>query len=132
MAVKSFMDGHDLLQLISSPTYNVNTSKPALLDLFFIARPLAPSVVSTTTLPPVADHCAIIVSLSIKKAPALKPYTKECWDYNSVDVTSLQERMATCDWPVNVGSDLNSTVQRWQNQFLDICASVIPRRRFRV
>ena len=73
MAVKSFMDGHDLLQLISSPTYIVNTSKPVLLDLIFIARPLAPSVVSTTALPPVADHCAIMVSLSIKKIPALKP-----------------------------------------------------------
>ena len=63
-ALKDFMDGHDLLQLISSPTYNVCSAKPVLLDLIFIGRPLATSVVLSTVLPPVADHCVVIVHLS--------------------------------------------------------------------
>lgn len=132
-ALKDFMDGHDLLQLISSPTYNVCSAKPVLLDLIFIGRPLATSVVLSSVLPPVADHCAVIVHLSIRKAPVMKPYTKECWDYNNADVTSLLDHLVSCDWTdCSTALDLDRAVQSWQSKFLDVCAAAIPRRTYRV
>ena len=109
------MDGHDLLQLISSPTYNVCSAKPVLLDLYFIARPIASSVKTAFTLPPVADHCVVVVNLFIKKSYALKPYIKECWDYKIADVATLQEHLTSCIWTDNMVLNLDSAVKCWQS-----------------
>jgi len=131
-ALKAFADCHNLVQLVSSPTYNVCSANPVLLDLVFISEQLAGSLMQTVVLPPVADHCAVMTHLSIKKAPTLKPYTKEYWCYADCNTSLLQERLATCDWPDDVSLDLDSAVQQWQHRFLDICASAIPRRKCRV
>ena len=71
-ALKTFADCHNLLQLVSSPTYNVCSANPVLLDLLFVSKHLADSLIQTLVLPPVADHCAVMAHFSIKKAPALK------------------------------------------------------------
>ena len=73
--------------------YNVCSAKFVLLDLFFIARPIASSVKTAFTLPPVADHGVVVVNLFMKKSHALKPYIKECWDYKNADVNTLQEQL---------------------------------------
>ena len=73
-ALKHSTDGFALNQVITRPTYNVDADNAALLDLIFVSNPS--SVVSTTVLPPVSDHCPVIAHMSIRKTPPLKPFTK--------------------------------------------------------
>ena len=65
-ALKSFSDGNQLYQIVTSPTYNTTDTKynPTLLDLAFTNHPS--SVQSHTVLPPVADHCPVLLHLSFK------------------------------------------------------------------
>ena len=70
-ALKAFTDCHNLVHLVSSPTYNVCSANPVLLDLVFISEQLAGSLIQALVLPPVADHCAVMTHLSIRKAPTL-------------------------------------------------------------
>ena len=114
-ALKAFTDCHNLVQLVSSPTYNVCSANPVLLDLVFISEQLAGSLIQTLVLPPVADHCAVMTHLSIRKAPTLKPYTKEYWCYDDGNTSLLRECLATCDWPDSTSLDLDSAVQERQN-----------------
>ena len=65
--LKTFTDGLNLHQLINSPTYNTTSDHPSRLDLIFTNRPAA--VLSTATLPPVADHSPVLFEeSSVKEA----------------------------------------------------------------
>ena len=80
-ALKSVTDSHDLHQTVSAPTYNISSDNPALLDLCFTNRPA--SVLSTITIPGVADHLAVITRLSVKKAAAPKRCISRKFDYHT-------------------------------------------------
>ena len=65
LSLKNFADGHQLYQVITSPIYNVTEEKQSLLDLVFTNQPT--SIKSWDVLSPVADHCPVLVHLSLKK-----------------------------------------------------------------
>ena len=65
LSLKNFADGHQQYQVITSPTYNVTEEKQSLLDLVFTNQPT--SIISWDVLSPVADHCPVLVHLSLKK-----------------------------------------------------------------
>ena len=67
LSLKNFADGHQLYPVITSPTYNVTEEEQSLLDLFFTNQPTL--IISWDVLSPVADHCAVLVHLSLKKSP---------------------------------------------------------------
>ncbi len=130
LSLKQFASGHNLHQMITMPTYNATSSKPVLLDLIFTTSPT--SVLSSSVLPPVADHCAVIAHLSLKKAPALKPYNVESFDYANADLPALHYSLKSVDWCSLRSSDLNDAVTCWERKFLDCCSAAIPKRSFRV
>lgn len=128
IALKHLTDGLALHQVITRPTYNVDAANPALLDLIFVSKPS--SVVSTTVLPPVSDHCPVIAHLSIRKAPPLKSFTKISWSYDTANEDLLKQSMSSCDWAsLPVMNSLDAAVSAWQRMFLDACSVAIPKRR---
>lgn len=124
-ALKCLTDGFNLHQVISLPTYNTAGANPVLLDLVFVSKPS--SVVSSAVLPPLSDHCVVVVHLSLKKAPPLKPYSKIYWDYANADVDALRQLLSSCSWDSLSSADVNTAVFMWQRAFLDTCSLAIPK-----
>ena len=74
--LKAFTDCQKLFQLGEGPTFKCPTSShQPLLDLIFTNRPA--NCASTCVLPPLADHCAVTIYLSLKNSQRPKPYRSE-------------------------------------------------------
>ena len=122
--LKTFTDGLNLHQLINSPTYNTTSDHPSLLDLIFTNRPAA--VLSTATLPPVADHSPVLVHLSLNKAVSKKPYHINCFLYSDIDHESLHLALTAAAWPDLSGIDIDRAVVLWTDCFMSTCRRHVP------
>ena len=113
--------------MITHLTYNIAAANPVLLDLVFVSKPS--SVVSTTVLPPVSDHCPVVARLSIRKAPPLKSYTRISWCYEDADVDVLKQSLAACDWAsLLLQNSTDAAVCAWTEMVLGACSVAIPKR----
>lgn len=122
--LKTFADCHNLQQLINSPTYAPDSGKPSLLDLIFTNQPAL--VKSTSVLPPIADHCAVAVHLSIKKNPPPKPFSVNHFLYDDADLRGLQNALVNQDWSSIVSAPIDAAVSSWTELFLSACCKFIP------
>lgn len=129
-ALKVFADSHNLHQLVTDPTYNVSSNNPSLLDLVFTNRPC--SVLSTSTLPPMADHCPVVTSLSLTKSPPPKSYSRVQFVYADADVDGLLHYLSSVNWPDFDRLDVNDSTVCWSDIFLSACSRFIPKQQKRV
>ena len=115
-ALKLLTDSHGLHQIIASPTYNVDSDNPSLLDFIFTSQ--SQTVLSSAVLCPVANHCAVWAQLSLRKAVPRRPYRVEKFVFGDADVTGLQAHLASFDWSCLNDRDINSAVEQWTSIFL--------------
>ena len=130
LSLKNFADGHQLYQVITSPTYNVTEEKQSLLDLVFTNQPT--SIISWDVLSPVADHCPVLVHLSLKKSPPPKPFTVKKFLYAQANLPALLADLDAIDWDIVLDREVCDAAAKWSNLFLDICSKHIPQKTIRI
>ena len=123
--VKHFTDSHGFHQVVNGPTYHCTSSSPSLLDLIFTNRPT--SVISSSVLPSLSDHCAVITSLSLRKPPPPKPYTTQASVYSKAKPVELQNSLSSVDWSTVLSAEsLDGITSSWTEVFLSECRKFIP------
>ena len=129
-ALKQFTDCHGFHQVVRCPTYNMS-DRPSLLDLVFVNQPSI--VVSSSVLPPLADHGPVIAQLSLKKSRAPKPYYCERFVYCDADVDGLQRTLASFDWNSTLAcGSVHVAAASWTDFFMSTCKKFVPLRTFKV
>lgn len=129
-ALKQFSDGLNLQQLIHESTYNITSDNPSLLDLIFTNRP--EFVRSSFVLPPPADHCPVLTSLSIKKNKNSKPFYSERPLYHQADVQSLLDELSSLTQTCQNVHNLDDRVSLWTTSLHSAFTNHIPHQLIRV
>ena len=119
-------DSLNLHQIITQPTYNVLSGTESLLDLMFTNAPQ--SVLSSYTLPPIADHCAVVAHLSAKKSRPPKPYGHKIFMYDKADARQLWDALEAIDWDSILQGSLEEAVLGWTDGLLATCHAHVPHK----
>ena len=71
---------------------------------------------STLVLPPIADHCAVIVRLSMKTAPPPIPVVKTFWNYEDADMIAIRQLLSASGWDTSLCDTylIDTVVAGWQ------------------
>ena len=125
-ALKLCSDSLNLHQIVTQPTYNVLSGKESLLDLMFTNAPH--SVLSSYTLPPLADHCPVVAHLSAKKSHPPKAYKRKIFLYDKTDTRQLRDALEEVDWESIVQGSLDEAVLGWTDSFLATCHAHVPHK----
>lgn len=116
---------HDLTQVISKPTYGLDSSTPSLLDLMFTNKP--DLVLSSSVLPPLTDHCPTIMDLKLRGNPLPPPSIFYSWDLNGADFAALRSALSATDWSFIYNErDVDEAVRLWTSAFTDLAEKYVP------
>lgn len=122
-----FLECNSLSQLITKPTRITETTE-SILDVIITDSPEV--FLSSVVLSPPAncDHCIVSANLSF---PVHKPkcYKRKVWDYNIVDVDSLNCELMGADWDFAMpadSEDCNIVYEKWFSFFLSVVERFIP------
>ena len=129
--LKLFTDSLELFQVVDCPTYNTcQGSSPSLLDLIFTNQPSR--VLSSCVLPPIADHCPVQVSFSLRKSQQPKPYVSTHYLYSECNPQNLLQRLAETDWSFVSSGSVDQAVSVWTHVFMTVCNEHVPKKSVRV
>lgn len=126
----NFALSQDLTQVISEPTYAVDSTSasPSLLDLMFTNKP--EQVLSSSVLPPLSDHCPTLMHLQLSGSPSPKPTAHLTFDYERTNFQALAAALQEVDWsPVMASTDINDAVSLWSSLFVAEIRKFVPVRK---
>ena len=84
------------------------------------------SVLSSYTLPQIADHCAVVAHLLAKKSRPPKPYRRKIFMYDKADARQLWDGLEAIDWDSILQGSLEEAVLSWTGNFLATCHAHVP------
>ena len=109
--LESFASVQGLVQVVDGPTRAVGSPQAAQLDLMFVRD--AALVQSCCILPPVADHCPIVMRLSVSRSCA-KVSRSSFLNFARADIPALIDHLHGIDWSaVHASSDPSSALNSW-------------------
>ena len=86
------------------------------------------SVLSSYTLPPIVDHCAVVAHLSAKKSRPPKPYRRNIFMYDKADAIQLWDALEAIDWDSILQGSLEEAVLGWTDSFMATCHANVPHK----
>ncbi len=127
--LKLLASSHALTQVVSGPTYGVESSSPSLLDLVFLNK--SRLFKNGVVLPPVSDHCPTLVQLQMSGHSSVKPHTYYTWDLANADFQALRDSLSTTDWSdvTNCKDEVFDAVSAWSSSLLSKVKQFVPLKR---
>ena len=125
--LKIFTDCQELVQLVKCPKQDTTSaSHRSLLDLVFTNRPV--TCVSTTVLPLLSDHRAVVIDLSLKKIPPKKPHLSAHFVYDAADIDGLTDSLNGVGLDEVLTGSVDTMTSAWSDRFLSEVRKFVPVR----
>ena len=87
----------------------------------------------TKVIPPLCtnDHCTIVIHC-LFRARKPRSYARTMWDFNKTDFDKFRKELDSTSWDDCLDQDLDFTVQKWTEKFLQICKRIIPNKNVQI